>query len=65
MEEGIQNEEKEDVIINEVKQTKIYKRYYHVFIEGELEKLIDKVQGVKIIKSYFDHANWAIIIEKL
>jgi hypothetical protein len=51
-------------VINEVKQTKIYKRYYHVFVEGELENLVQEVQGVTLVKSYFDHANWAVIIQK-
>lgn len=55
----------EDFVINEVKNTKIYKRYYHIFKQGELEELINRVKSVKIIHSYFDHANWCCIIQKL
>ena len=45
---------------------KVYQRYYHVFIKGELEDLINKT-GIKveIEKSFFDHANWCCIIKKL
>lgn len=41
-------------------------RYYHVFKEGELDKLIEKyVHNLHIISSYYDHANWCIIAEKV
>ena len=41
-------------------------RYYHVFREGELDQLIEKyVQNLHIISSYYDHANWCIIAEKV
>jgi len=43
-----------------------YHRYYHVFREGELDKLIEKyVKNLHIISSYYDHANWCIIAEKV
>ncbi|CAG0919336.1 unnamed protein product [Notodromas monacha] len=43
-----------------------YHRYYHVFRERELDKLIEKyVQNLHIISSYYDHANWCIIAEKV
>lgn len=41
-------------------------RYYHVFREGELDQLIEKyVQNLHIISSYYDHANWCIVAEKV
>ncbi|TRY73081.1 hypothetical protein TCAL_12909 [Tigriopus californicus] len=41
-------------------------RYYHVFREGELDYLINKyVQNLHIISSYYDHANWCIVAEKV
>ena len=44
---------------------KVYQRYYHVFIKGELEDIINKTgDNVEIIKSYFDHANWCCIVQK-
>ena len=41
-------------------------RYYHVFREGELDSLIrEHVDSLHIINSYYDHANWCIIAEKV
>ncbi|MBN3281762.1 TRM9B methyltransferase, partial [Polyodon spathula] len=41
-------------------------RYYHVFKEGELLELIKKhVEGLHVIHTYFDHANWCVIAEKV
>lgn len=56
--------EKEDVIMNQEKDTKIYKRYYHVFYKGELEELCKQVQNCVTIKGYFDHANWVVVLQK-
>ncbi len=40
-----------------IKGTMLIVRYYHMFVEGELEKLLEKIEGITIEKSYFDHAN--------
>lgn len=41
-------------------------RYYHVFREGEIDCIIEKyVENLHIISSYYDHANWCIIAEKV
>lgn len=43
-----------------------YHRYYHVFREGELDQLIEKyVQNLHIISSYYDHASWCVVAEKV
>lgn len=43
-----------------------YHRYYHVFKEGELDYLINTyVDSLHIINSYYDHANWCIVAEKV
>nr|CAH7767550.1 unnamed protein product [Callosobruchus chinensis] len=43
-----------------------YHRYYHVFREGELDQLIDKyVENLHVISSYYDHASWCIVAEKV
>lgn len=40
-------------------------RYYHVFREGELEKLISShVPELKVVQCFFDHANWCVVAEK-
>ena len=43
-------------------------RYYHVFVEGELENLLKRSQHsklVKVVKSYYDKGNWCLIFEKI
>uniref|UniRef100_A0AC35UCU0 Methyltransf_11 domain-containing protein n=1 Tax=Rhabditophanes sp. KR3021 TaxID=114890 RepID=A0AC35UCU0_9BILA len=42
-----------------------YYRYYHVFKKGELESLIDEVEGLKVVDSFYDSANWCCIAEKI
>ncbi|XP_046395704.1 uncharacterized protein LOC124162967 [Ischnura elegans] len=43
-----------------------FHRYYHVFREGELDQLIERyVENLHIISSYYDHANWCVIAEKV
>lgn len=41
-------------------------RYYHVFREGELAELIGShVAELRVTHSYFDHANWCVVAEKV
>lgn len=43
-----------------------YHQYYHVFKVGELDALINKyVENLHIISSYYDHASWCIVAEKV
>lgn len=44
--------------------SQIYHRFYHVFVEGELEELCSVIKGVKVVKSYHDRGNWCVIIQK-
>lgn len=41
-----------------------YLRYYHVFKEGELNQMFEKIDGVKIDESYYDRGNWCIIASR-
>lgn len=40
-------------------------RFYHVFEEGELEKLCEEITDIRILKSYYDQGNWCVIFEKI
>lgn len=40
-------------------------RFYHLFVEGELEELVMKLNGVKLIQSYYDNGNWCAVIQRL
>jgi len=42
----------------------IYNRYYHVFAEGELERLASCISDAVIVDSFYDKSNWCVIIEK-
>ncbi|KAM9733031.1 putative tRNA methyltransferase 9B isoform 1-T5 [Menidia menidia] len=41
-------------------------RYYHVFREGELAELIENHVGdLHVTHTYFDHANWCVVAQKV
>ncbi|GFQ02807.1 alkylated DNA repair protein alkb homolog 8 [Phtheirospermum japonicum] len=42
----------------------VYDRYYHVFGEGELERLVCGVDGAVIVDRFYDKSNWCIILKK-
>ena len=55
--------------VNLEKNTVIYKRYYHVFVKGEIEELLEEVRNegkwdFEIVRSYYDHENWCVEILK-
>lgn len=43
----------------------VYKRYYHLFKQGELDELVSRSNTAKILESGYDRDNWYIIAEKL
>ncbi|KAK9269989.1 hypothetical protein L1049_025562 [Liquidambar formosana] len=42
----------------------VYNRYYHVFSEGELERLASNVDNAVIVDRFYDKSNWCVILEK-
>ena len=44
---------------------KTYHRFYHVFDEGELEDLVESVEGLHIVETYYDQGNWCAVFVKL
>lgn len=42
----------------------VYRRYYHLFQQGELEQLCGQIPGVRVQSSYHDQGNWCVILEK-
>ncbi|KAK8576132.1 hypothetical protein V6N13_090611 [Hibiscus sabdariffa] len=42
----------------------VYNRYYHVFGEGELERLVSGMGNAVIVDKFYDKSNWCIILEK-
>lgn len=47
------------------KNKKISQRFYHLFVEGEFEKLLSNFSNVKIIDAKYDKDNWNVIIKKI
>ncbi|KAL9652092.1 hypothetical protein ABK040_015893 [Willaertia magna] len=42
-----------------------FKRYCHVYKQGELDELVTKkVKGVTILESYYDYGNWCLLLQK-
>jgi alkylated DNA repair protein alkB family protein 8 len=59
-----------DKSVNLEKNTVVYKRFYHLFRQFELEDIIWEIQTesqiiVKIVSSYYDHENWCIEVMKI
>lgn len=42
----------------------IYHRFYHVFKEGELEKLLFAFPTVHVVDAYYDEGNWCALFKK-
>ena len=51
-------------VSSEAKNTQILHRYYHTFVEGELQRLGQQLEGVRVVNSYYDQGNWCVIIER-
>lgn len=43
----------------------VYHRYYHVFKEGELIDLCERLSNVVVRKHYYEKGNWCVLLEKL
>mmetsp|Transcript_7559 Transcript_7559/g.21444 ORF Transcript_7559/g.21444 Transcript_7559/m.21444 type:complete len:648 (+) Transcript_7559:194-2137(+) len=51
--------------INHEKGSIMFKRYYHLFREGELSRLAAKLEGCAVESEFFDASNWCVIIRKV
>lgn len=47
------------------KGTVVYNRYYHIFVEGELQRLVAGMKNAAIVDQFYDKSNWCIVLEKL
>ena len=50
--------------IDKQKGSVMFKRYYHLFDEGELETLILQMPDVQLVKSFYDKSNWCCIFQR-
>lgn len=52
--------------IDHEKGSIMFKRYYHLFEPGELEKLVERcIQPLRVVDRFYDRDNWCIVIEKM
>lgn len=49
---------------DEEKRAVVYKRYYHLFVDGELQKLTKELTSATIIDSFYNRDNWCIVLQK-
>ncbi|CAK9169053.1 unnamed protein product [Ilex paraguariensis] len=42
----------------------VYNRYYHIFSEGELERLVSGMDNAVVVDQFYDKSNWCVILEK-
>ena len=39
-------------------------RYYHVFVDGELDSLVDNIKNITILDKFYEKGNFGIILKK-
>ena len=44
---------------------KVYNRYYHLFCEGELEKLVNRFKNIQVIDKGYQKDNWYVVLKKI
>lgn len=52
-------------VIDRQKQTVMFKRYYHLFAEGELQQLVEALEGVVVRQSFYEASNWVVDFERI
>ncbi|CAF1506112.1 unnamed protein product [Adineta ricciae] len=57
--------QRSDCLVPWVKPTATYLRYYHVFVQNELDDLLKQLSNIEISKSYNDDGNWCAIFRKI
>lgn len=50
--------------VDSQKGTVVFKRYYHLFGEGEMEALVGQVDGIAALDCFYDASNWVIVFER-
>jgi len=51
-------------VVDEAKGSVVFRRYYHLFREGELAELAGRVPGLRLEASFFDASNWVVELSK-
>ncbi|KAF6021374.1 ALKBH8 [Bugula neritina] len=59
------NEKSDDNVVANEKARNLYHRYYHIFEEGELDRVCSRIPNCEVTESYYDEGNWCVILTKL
>lgn len=51
--------------IDNKKNSVVFSRYYHVYEQFELDRLVEKVPGAKVLDSFYDKDNWCVVMGKI
>ncbi|KAN0050291.1 hypothetical protein ACTA71_003408 [Dictyostelium dimigraforme] len=58
------NNEEEKVIEKSGTQYEVYHRYYHLFEDGEFERMVDQIPECEIVENTLNHDNYYCFIKK-
>jgi len=51
--------------VDECRGTVMFKRYVHLYGPGEIERLVERARGVRVVGSAFDKDNWCVEFERV
>ena len=57
--------QRSDCLVPWTKPTAVHLRYYHVFVQNELENLLNRISSIRIVDLYYDDGNWCAIFQKI
>lgn len=50
--------------IDNKKNAVVFSRYYHVYEQFELDRLVQSVSGAEVLDSFYDKDNWCVVMGK-
>lgn len=53
------------VRIDNKKNSIVFSRYYHVYEQFELDKLVEQLPGAEVLESFYDKDNWCVVMGKV
>ena len=51
--------------VDALKNSLVFRRYYHLFEPKELCSLVERIPGAAVVESFYDKDNWCVVMEKL
>ena len=51
-------------VLDRIKGTVVFKRYYHLFEERELRGLGEQLAGVRVADVIYDKSNWCMVLQR-